>query len=87
LRWVKHDGKWFVSAVKFFRPASFQLRGDGFSVADLIFGLGFDARGTIITQALFRFLHYRMGGVFRDAFGMARSGVVHEFFSCAHRRS
>ena len=45
MRWVKHDRKGFVSAVKFFRPARFQLRGDSFNVSDLNFGLGFDARG------------------------------------------
>jgi hypothetical protein len=30
-------------------PQAFQLRGDSFNVADLIFGLGFNARGIIIT--------------------------------------
>jgi hypothetical protein len=25
VRWVKHDGQWFVSAVKFFRPARFSI--------------------------------------------------------------
>jgi hypothetical protein len=42
VRWAKHDDKWFVSAVKFFRPASFSVRGYSLNVADLIFGLGFD---------------------------------------------
>jgi hypothetical protein len=46
VRWVKHDGKWFVFAVKFFVPPVFQLRGDSFNVSDLNLGLGFDARSS-----------------------------------------
>ena len=76
MRWVKHDRKWFVFAVKFFVPPVFQLHGDSFNASDLIFGLGFDARGIIITHALFRFLYYRMCGVLRDAFGTARSSRI-----------
>jgi hypothetical protein len=76
VRWVKHDRKWFVFAVKFFVPPVFQLHGDSFNVSDLNLGLGFDARGVIITQTLIRHLHFRLGGMFRDAFGMARSSRI-----------
>jgi hypothetical protein len=69
-------GNDLLPLLKYFVPPVFQLRGDGFNVADLNFGLGFDARGIIITQALFRFLHDRMGGVFRDAFGIDKSSRI-----------
>ena len=62
MRWVKHDRKWFVFAVKFFVPPVFQLRGDSFNVADLNFGLGFDARGrasSIVAYECFGCAHGR----------------------------
>jgi hypothetical protein len=62
--------------LNYFVPPVFQLRGDRFDVSDLNFGLGFDARGVIVTQTLIRHLHFRLGGVFRDAFGIARSSRI-----------
>ena len=43
--WVKMTGNDLLPLLKYFVPPVFQLRGDGFNVADLNFGLGFDARG------------------------------------------
>ena len=44
-----------------------QLRGDGFNVAGLLDGSGFDVRGIIVAQLSMRQLCYGMSGVFIEA--------------------